>query len=477
MYINIQEVKQRTDKILENPDPEVISQRIREAINDDYTLDRCYSDLMMMSIIRVGVISKLIVYQIEQNNLEHISCILDSIQHIKHYEFRDLIRQKKFTEIFLENFDENVSKLNEGCKEELIIYLINNKRDLLIDKIRNTDLIKNLGSDARSMVFRVLLESDKEIDIVIENLSDFFYEGFEFDIITSLIEKGVPKETFFAHKKDILSNSYGEDLLYFIKWLSENNEYSKEDMNLQTFIELLYYNIADNKKDINFLIALYYELLKKQNLDIKDIELLGEGEYSTVYKVGDFCVKVGDERENDKIPYHRRLLQPLVRETTYTLTEEGIFIELQNAVDKDWYEGLSDYQINEELYKIYKEMRKDGIIWTDIKRENVGRLLKQNTTNYSIGTLEGDLDSPEMLKEVENEMKVSNDAVGIIGGKDEKPLQAGELVIIDSDLIYSEDEIDIEEEMTPMNQPMEVPSYIVFERRYKHELELQQNEK
>ena len=58
-----------------------------------------------------------------------------------------------------------------------------------------------MGSDARSMVFRVLLESDKEIDIVIENLSDFFYEGFEFDIITSLIEKGVPKETFFAHKK------------------------------------------------------------------------------------------------------------------------------------------------------------------------------------------------------------------------------------------------------------------------------------
>ena len=102
-------------------------------------------------------------------------------------------------------------------------------------------------------------------------------------------------------------------------------------------------------------------------------------------------------------------------------------MEVQNKVQNNWWEGLTEAEIDEELYRIYKELRDDGILWIDCKKENVGRLLKENKTNYC--DIRG------------NELRPEDKAIGFYGKKTNRVLSKGELVIIDTDyLITREDE-------------------------------------
>lgn len=84
----------------------------------------------------------------------------------------------------------------------------------------------------------------------------------------------------------------------------------------------------------------------------------------------------------------------------------------------------------EELYSLYKEVRDRGIILADIKLDNVGRLLKDNNRYWN------------------KELGKSKRAVGYIEDEDfstnDEVLKAGELVIIDSDYIYYENDPYIE---------------------------------
>lgn len=86
----------------------------------------------------------------------------------------------------------------------------------------------------------------------------------------------------------------------------------------------------------------------------------------------------------DEIPNHKRILKPLLRRNVPVdfeekislgeLKEEDIIsLECQDFVNVKWHEELNDKEIEENLYYIYKDLKKDGIIWTDIKPENVGK--------------------------------------------------------------------------------------------------------
>ena len=107
-------------------------------------------------------------------------------------------------------------------------------------------------------------------------------------------------------------------------------------------------------------------------------------------------------------------------------------------------------------------MRKFGIVWTDIKKENVGRLIRPNRTNYYSEELEGKLEDEKTLRVAERELQVSDNSVGIFERRIEECLQPGELVILDTDYIFKEEEIDIKEDETRF----ESLKYIMFEKRY-----------
>lgn len=164
------------------------------------------------------------------------------------------------------------------------------------------------------------------------------------------------------------------------------------------------------------------ELLAEQNVKMVDIEPKGSGAYSRVYQIGAKVLKIGLPRETYKIPNHPRILQPLTRTNLIDEREKNKIcgcIEISDAVDKLKEE---EFQV-EKLYQVYKELRDEGIIWTDARFSNVGKLRRRN-----VPTLNGE------------EMNVDPVAVGMDKQIESARLEAGDWVILDTDFIYRQEE-------------------------------------
>lgn len=175
-----------------------------------------------------------------------------------------------------------------------------------------------------------------------------------------------------------------------------------------------------------------YELQREQNARMVDIERIGRGGYSKVYQIGEKVLKIGKPRETYKIPNHPRILQPLTRTNLIDERHDNKAfgcIEISDRVDmlcnsKEQEQALEgNEEAVEKLYQIYKELRDDGIIWTDVRFANVGKLRKRNV--------------PELDGE---EMDVDPEAVGMDKSVKGKVLEVGEWVIIDTDYIGREED-------------------------------------
>lgn len=167
---------------------------------------------------------------------------------------------------------------------------------------------------------------------------------------------------------------------------------------------------------------IFEEIAQNEMADVSDVEYIGKGDHSNVYKLGNKVIKLGERRLTNKIPYHRRILQPLLRRK---IKNKDLYIEISEYVESDI--SITD----EDAYLIYKELRNDGIIWLDAKRENLGRLRKNNIIHFK------------------EPLYVEKESIGYIKEtlKEEEPLNKGDLVIIDTDYLFiekdfHEDEID-----------------------------------
>lgn len=164
------------------------------------------------------------------------------------------------------------------------------------------------------------------------------------------------------------------------------------------------------------------ELLESESRRYLDICQTGNGTYSRVYRIGNKVLKVGEERQTYNIPNHRRILQHLIRTNFYDEKEEKVIgcVEISNRV-----RTLRRSEKNvENLYEIYKELRECGIVWKDVKFENIGVLLSENSQ-----TLNG------------SEINVSPNSIGFDRKlANEEILPSGAWVIIDSDYLYYEGE-------------------------------------
>lgn len=104
----------------------------------------------------------------------------------------------------------------------------------------------------------------------------------------------------------------------------------------------------------------------------KDSEIVsdGSGHHSITYQIKDNHLKIGIEGGNFKIKrIHRRFLQPIVRKK-----ENNIVMEVYVYQDNN-HDNITD----EELLEVFKELYNDGLYWADAKKENLVRLLKDNT--------------------------------------------------------------------------------------------------
>lgn len=198
---------------------------------------------------------------------------------------------------------------------------------------------------------------------------------------------------------------------------------------LERAIEMLKYT----PKDVKYAISnVTLDLLHRQDLDINHYEqyvsIIGVGGSSVVFQIGEFVLKLGVERFNDKIPNHERILQPLIR-CVFSLPSIGnissLYLEVQNLVDRDWYKNMSFQERMDVIDKISTELTDSGINWEDNKSANIGKLLKPNKPNITIGyTYNNGSWVPDEY--------ISSDSLGLVGDSF-KVLPAGEYVILDTD--------------------------------------------
>ena len=166
-------------------------------------------------------------------------------------------------------------------------------------------------------------------------------------------------------------------------------------------------------------------ILEKENCKITDVKILMSGRYSNVLSIGDYVIKVGIPRKTFNMPNHERILQPYLRRELRDDNGVGATIEVCDRVDTNI--SLSE----DEIYEIYRDMREKGIICGDLKYDNIGRLLKDNTPR-------------------------NNPRNGMMGNVSET-LKEGEYVLIDTDFVFREGDPDIH---------MSSDLSIKFENRY-----------
>lgn len=161
---------------------------------------------------------------------------------------------------------------------------------------------------------------------------------------------------------------------------------------------------------------LILEIKQNENVKFSDITF-NSGGFSRVLLIGDKVLKLGN-RITKHFPNNPYIIAPLIREE-FKFEKETCFMEITERVDTN----VNPSQ--EELYQLYQNLRNLGLIWTDIKPANVGRLRKKNIIHWN-----------------EN-LDPSEETLGFDKRRSEKVLNAGDLVILDADFIYDENAQDI----------------------------------
>ena len=234
-----------------------------------------------------------------------------------------------------------------------------------------------------------------------------------------------------GNSRDIIEENYGE----ILNTIFSHNEY-----------------LSNNPAVLDRIKDLISKIAEQENVTLSDIEDAGSGQYSDCMKIGTTILKFGKNRILEDLPVHRRILQPKFRinipQNYNEQIDQGtlkpddlIAIECQDEVDTKWDENMPDNQKNEFLYSIYKDLRNSGFIWTDIKPENVGRLLKPNIINYTVTDSNGEAVQAQTS------------------------LPVGEFVIFDTDRIYEKDKLPEFKNVGLLHSP----SYEQFEERYNNE--------
>ena len=223
---------------------------------------------------------------------------------------------------------------------------------------------------------------------------------------------------------------------------SKNKFFTKETLielknNNPYYEDIIINKMSDSELEKNereLIKEIINDICKQENLDITDLEYIDIGSMTFVYKLGDKVIKVGDLREMYNIPFeipnHERILQPIFRKKF-----KNIQIEITDY--------LKEAEITQEdVYFVYQQLRDAGIVWADPRCENIRKLEKSANNEYKY-----EVDGMEKLKE--------------------NNLSNADLVIIDNDLIFKEEDFD----KNKINKKVDIIPYENMERRYQHEKE------
>lgn len=322
----------------------------------------------------------------------------DKVSYLHHVPVSELLKQN-YTTIIKECKDTDlISMVNIMYQYKEMQPTIKDNYILLIQKC------KTLG-EFKELLRAGYLDNKKYFNDNLEILLGNIPNEYIFFLSTkNKIEKDLVKnrDGFFKEKNQEILD----------KFLTENKK---------EYIEFLFFR-SDKEKtkeeeiSIDLVLELIEEILEHENLKYKDIQYIGGGGFSEIIKIGTKIIKIGKKRHNYEIPYDKTILQPIIRVDLSKISNIDTTIEVMENVDTNFFIS------KEEQYQFYVSLRERGIIFADIKAQNLGILLKDNKVHW--------------------DKKISLDNVnkGIKNTYEEEVLKKGELVILDTDYLYTEED-------------------------------------
>lgn len=112
------------------------------------------------------------------------------------------------------------------------------------------------------------------------------------------------------------------------------------------------------------------EVLNQNGInDFSECVKIGSGTYSTVYKLGNKVVKIGLAKLNTEILEDSRIVK-IYYKNNIAITKNGFKMVLGIEI-QDFVEVIEKVE-ERDLYKVYKDLRDNNFVWTDVKSSNVG---------------------------------------------------------------------------------------------------------
>jgi hypothetical protein len=361
--------------------------------------------------------------------------------------FRPLLDDNKFKDNFVLYIKNHMEQFKDDIEFIQIIALLYDKdcTDLITSKeFLNKlfefkypndfylDLYLFMPEDFMPIYIDMCIDNNIELNLTFIMLVYTYYKDYFISNFDKIINS---TKDIFALKKAVINDN---ELYSKINKYIDDNEELVLSKTSELYIERkIYDEVKDIKLLKNILILIIKDNMKNENVKVSDIVEVGTGAYSSSLQVGDKIIKIG-KRKTKKIVNNPYILEPLLRRE-FKVDNTEIFVEVVERVNTDEKYGFK------QLYELYKKVRNLGLIWTDCTNSNVGRLLKDNKRYWRFDLQPTD----EML----------NLKPGILDTR----LKKGELVILDSDYIFEEDDPNIIDPHTT--------NLLQFETKFQKELE------
>lgn len=324
---------------------------------------------------------------------KNIEKVADKVYGNELYELLETLKKQKMNEEYLDNYiKNNISKILSNINDEFDFL------NFAKENISSADCKKYIKENIEEILNKVDLNRAKLINI-----------------LEYLPEK---EEIIDKNRDKFLENYQGKDEIEVAKAIMEEPDKYIED-NFTKIIEKiteLKSSKIEQSKLLNSIEIMIKEIAEFENVGLKDIKYIGRGGSSNVLEIGNKILKTGFIRYGYEIPYHPRILESVLRHKVED-SSYFYFIELLEKVDT---KNISD----EDVQKVYNELREDGILWYDVKANNLGRLLKSNKIHFY------------------EDYEITDEQRGIKGeSKEKKVLPKGELVILDLEYLISVKEL------------------------------------
>lgn len=181
-------------------------------------------------------------------------------------------------------------------------------------------------------------------------------------------------------------------------------------------------------KELEFVNILYSKDIEEKRMILEGVahgntyQFRAIGSSCLVIQAGDQVVKMVNSKRKFNIPYHPRIMMPYFRKEYDDMSCLEVF---------NYGNSRSPKITHEKLLEIYKELEKDGIIWTDARKSNLLELTKDNTVPEYVRSKEFNI-----FGFLENEAYPTDN---------HKVLKKGDIVICDLDMLYLKGDPDYEE--------------------------------